>query len=159
MGKPTVMKHEYYMNIALAEAKIAAQQGEVPVGAVLVLDGEVVAQAHNQRETTHDATAHAEVLAIRQACAKLRNWRLTGADLYVTLEPCPMCAGAIVNARIGRVIYGAPDSKAGGVDSLFNIVDNKNLDHRVEILSGICETECREVLQEFLKRKRGGENA
>ena len=151
--------HQYYMNIALAEAKIASQQGEVPVGAVLVLDGEVVAQAHNQRETTHDATAHAEVLAIRQACAKLQNWRLTGADLYVTLEPCPMCAGAIVNARIGRVIYGAPDSKAGGVDSLFNIVDNKNLDHRVEILSGICETECREVLQEFLKRKRGGENA
>lgn len=153
------MKHEEYMNIAIEEARLAAQQGEVPVGAVLVLDGEVVAQAHNQRETTHDATAHAEVLAIRQACAKLQNWRLTGADLYVTLEPCPMCAGAIVNARIGRVIYGAPDSKAGGVDSLFNIVDNKNLDHRVEILSGICETECREVLQEFLKRKRGGENA
>lgn len=153
------MKHEDYMNIAIEEARLAAQQGEVPVGAVLVLDGEVVAQAHNQRETTHDATAHAEVLAIRQACAKLQNWRLTGADLYVTLEPCPMCAGAIVNARIGRVIYGAPDSKAGGVDSLFNIVDNKNLDHRVEILSGICETECREVLQEFLKRKRGGENA
>ena len=159
MGKPTIMKHEEYMNIAIDEARLAAQQGEVPVGAVLVLDGEVVAQAHNQRETTHDATAHAEVLAIRQACAKLQNWRLTGADLYVTLEPCPMCAGAIVNARIGRVIYGAPDSKAGGVDSLFNIVDNKNLDHRVEILSGICETECREVLQEFLKRKRGGENA
>lgn len=159
MGKPTIMKHEEYMNIAIEEARLAAQQGEVPVGAVLVLDGEVVAQAHNQRETTHDATAHAEVLAIRQACAKLQNWRLTGADLYVTLEPCPMCAGAIVNARIGRVIYGAPDSKAGGVDSLFNIVDNKNLDHRVEILSGICETECREVLQEFLKRKRGGENA
>ena len=153
------MKHEEYMSIAMEEARLAAQQGEVPVGAVLVLDGEVVAQAHNQRETTHDATAHAEVLAIRQACAKLQNWRLTGADLYVTLEPCPMCAGAIVNARIGRVIYGAPDSKAGGVDSLFNIVDNKNLDHRVEILSGICETECREVLQEFLKRKRGGENA
>lgn len=153
------MKHEEYMNIAIEEARLAAQQGEVPVGAVLVLDGEVVAQAHNQRETTHDATAHAEVLAIRQACAKLQNWRLTGADLYVTLEPCPMCAGAIVNARVGRVIYGAPDSKAGGVDSLFNIVDNKNLDHRVEILSGICETECREVLQEFLKRKRGGENA
>ena len=159
MGKSTIMKHEEYMNIAIEEARLAAQQGEVPVGAVLVLDGEVVAQAHNQRETTHDATAHAEVLAIRQACAKLQNWRLTGADLYVTLEPCPMCAGAIVNARIGRVIYGAPDSKAGGVDSLFNIVDNKNLDHRVEILSGICETECREVLQEFLKRKRGGENA
>ena len=159
MGKPTIMKHEEYMNIAIEEARSAAQQGEVPVGAVLVLDGEVVAQAHNQRETTHDATAHAEVLAIRQACAKLQNWRLTGADLYVTLEPCPMCAGAIVNARVGRVIYGAPDSKAGGVDSLFNIVDNKNLDHRVEILSGICETECREVLQEFLKRKRGGENA
>ena len=159
MGKPTIMKHEEYMNIAIEEARLAAQQGEVPVGAVLVLDGEVVAQAHNQRETTHDATAHAEVLAIRQACAKLQNWRLTGADLYVTLEPCPMCAGAIVNARIGRVIYGAPDSKAGGVDSLFNIVDNKNLDHRVEILSGICEIECREVLQEFLKRKRGGENA
>ena len=159
MGKPTIMKHEEYMNIAIDEARLAAQQGEVPVGAVLVLDGEVVAQAHNQRETTHDATAHAEVLAIRQACAKLQNWRLTGADLYVTLEPCPMCAGAIVNARIGRVIYGAPDSKAGGVDSLFNIVNNKNLDHRVEILSGICETECREVLQEFLKTKRGGENA
>lgn len=159
MGKPTVLNHQFYMNIALEEARLAAAAGEIPVGAVLVLKGEIIAQAHNRRETDHDATAHAELLAIRQACAKLQNWRLTGADLYVTLEPCPMCAGAIVNARISRVIYGAPDSKAGGVDSLFNIVANKNLDHRVEILSGICETECREILQDFLKGKRGGENA
>ena len=153
------MKHSDYMQIAIQEAELAAKQGEIPVGAVLVVNGEIIAKAHNQRETTCDATAHAEILAIREACAKLQNWRLTGADLYVTLEPCPMCAGAIVNARIARVIYGAADNKAGGVDSLFNIVNNKNLDHRVEILSGICENECKEILQNFLQKKRGKTDA
>lgn len=153
------MKHSDYMQIAIQEAEVAAQEGEIPVGAVLVVNGEIITKAHNQRETTCDATAHAEILAIREACAKLQNWRLTGADLYVTLEPCPMCAGAIVNARIDRVIYGAADNKAGGVDSLFNIVNNKNLDHRVEILSGICENECKEILQNFLQKKRGKTDA
>lgn len=153
------MKHAEYMQIAIQEAELAAQQGEIPVGAVLVCKGEVIAQAHNQRETTGDATAHAEILVIREACAKLNDWRLKDCILYVTLEPCPMCAGAIVNARISQVIYGTADSKAGGVDSLFNIVNNKNLDHRVEVLSGICEKECREILQKFLQEKRGEEDA
>lgn len=157
--KNNFMQHSDYMQIAIQEAELAVKQGEIPVGAVLVVNGKIIAKAHNQRETTCDATAHAEILAIREACAKLQNWRLTGADLYVTLEPCPMCAGAIVNARISRVIYGVADSKAGGVDSLFNIVNNKNLDHRVEILSGICENECKIILQKFLQKKRGENNA
>lgn len=151
------MTHSDYMHIAIEEAKVAAEQGEIPVGAVLVCNGEVVAKAHNQREGTCDATAHAEILAIREACAKLRNWRLTGTVLYVTLEPCPMCAGAIVNARIGQVVYGAADIQAGGVDSIFNITTHANLPHQVRILSGICEEECRRLLQSFLQQRRDKE--
>ena len=151
------MTHSDYMFMAIEEAKLAAAEGEIPVGAVLVRDGEVLAKTHNQREITHDATAHAEILAIREACARLQNWRLTGAVLYVTLEPCPMCAGAIVNARIGQVVYGAADIQAGGVDSIFNITTHANLSHQVRILSGICEEECRRLLQSFLQQRRDRE--
>lgn len=114
-----VMTDEEYMQLALQEARTAAAIGEIPIGAVLVVEGEVVARAHNMRETWNDATAHAEVIVIREACKKLGRWRLEGAALYVTVEPCPMCSGAIVNSRIDKVVYGCPDAKAGGAESIF----------------------------------------
>lgn len=147
-------RDEMYMRQALREAEEAFAIGEVPIGAVLVLDGEIVAAAHNLRETRHDATAHAELLAVRQACAALRRWRLAGATLYVTVEPCPMCAGALVMSRVARVVYGVPDSKAGAVESLFNIVGHPALNHRVEVTAGVLEDECRAVLQRFFRARR-----
>ena len=118
------MTDEEYMQLALQEARAADVIGEIPIGAVLVVEGEVVAKAHNMRETWNDATAHAEVIVIREACKKLGRWRLEGAVLYVTVEPCPMCSGAIVNSRIDKVVYGCPDAKAGGAESIFNIISN-----------------------------------
>jgi tRNA(adenine34) deaminase len=145
-----------YMQLALAEARKAAELGEIPIGAVLVelTSGEVVAAAHNMRETWNDATAHAEIIVIREACARLKRWRLSGCALYVTVEPCPMCSGAIVNSRVDRVVYGCPDSKAGGAESIFNIITNPNLNHNAEVVSGVCEEECAEVMKAFFKRRR-----
>ena len=143
-----------YMKIALSEAKTAAEIGEIPIGAVLVLDGEIIAKAHNMRETWQDATAHAETIVIREACKKLNRWRLTGATLYVTIEPCPMCAGAIVMSRISRLVYGSPDSKAGAAESLFNVVNNPALNHMVEVTSGVCSEECKQVMKDFFKKRR-----
>lgn len=143
-----------YMQLALIQAKKAAELGEIPIGAVLVYDGQVVAAAHNQREMLPDATAHAEILVIREGCAKLGRWRLSGCTLYVTVEPCSMCSGAIVNSRIDRVVYGCPDVKAGGVESIFNILTNNSLNHQVEVLGGICEEECASVMKEFFRRRR-----
>ena len=143
-----------YMKIALSEAKTAAEIGEIPIGAVLVLDGEIIAKAHNMREIWQDATAHAETIVIREACKKLKRWRLTGATLYVTIEPCPMCAGAIVMSRISRLVYGSPDSKAGAAESLFNVVNNPALNHMVEVTSGVCSEECTQVMKDFFKKKR-----
>ncbi len=143
-----------YMQLALAEARKAAELGEIPIGAVLVCGGEVVAAAHNMRETWRDATAHAEVIVIREACARLKRWRLSGCSLYVTVEPCPMCSGAIVNSRIDRVVYGCPDSKAGGAESIFNIITNPNLNHCAEVVSGVCEEECARVMKDFFRRRR-----
>ncbi|MBR1976094.1 MAG: nucleoside deaminase, partial [Phascolarctobacterium sp.] len=120
------MDDRYYMQLALEEARKAAELGEIPIGAVLVHDGEVVCRAHNMRETWQSATAHAEVIVIEEACKKLARWRLSGCTLYVTVEPCPMCSGAIVNSRIDRVVYGCPDVKAGGAESIFNIITNPN---------------------------------
>lgn len=142
---------EYYMQLAIEEAKKAAERGEIPIGAVLVANGEVISAAHNMRETWHDATAHAEMITIIEACAVLERWRLNDATLYVTLEPCPMCAGAIVNSRLKRLVYGCPDFKAGAAESIFNIVSNTNLNHAVEVTSGVCEEECAAVLKDFLK--------
>jgi tRNA(adenine34) deaminase len=122
-----------FMRRAMAAAEEAAGIGEVPVGAVVVVGTEVLAVAHNERETANDPTAHAEVIALRRAAAKLGSWRLTGADLYVTMEPCPMCAGALVNARIRRVYYGCHDPKAGAVRSLYQILDDRRLNHRVDV--------------------------
>ena len=143
-----------YMKMALSEAHKAAELGEIPIGAVLVLDGEVIAKAHNMRETWQDATAHAETIVIREACKKLNRWRLTGATLYVTIEPCPMCAGAIVMSRISRLVYGSPDSKAGAAESLFNVVSNPALNHMVDVTTGVCSEECTQVMKEFFKKRR-----
>lgn len=142
------------MKEALIEAKKAYEKGEIPVGAVLVIDGEIISRAYNQKETTFDPTAHAEILAIRQASQIIGAWRLTEATLYVTKEPCIMCSGAIVNARIKRVVYGCYDPKGGGVVSLYRILQDNRLNHQVEIQSGILEDECRHILQEFFRELR-----
>lgn len=146
---------EHYMGLALTEARAAYAIGEVPIGAVLVVDGEVIAAAHNMREAWHDATAHAEIIVIREACRKLGRWRLTGATLYVTIEPCPMCAGALVMSRIDRLVYGSPDYKAGAIESIFNVVQNDALNHKVEVLAGVRDEECVALMKEFFKERRG----
>lgn len=150
------MDDKAYMQLALCEARKAAALGEIPIGAVLVdkATGAVVCAGHNMRETWQDATAHAEVIVIREACAKLKRWRLSGCTLYVTVEPCPMCSGAIVNSRIDRVVYGCPDAKAGGAESIFNIITNPNLNHCADVASGVCEEECAQVMKDFFKRRR-----
>ncbi len=138
-----------YMNIALDEARLAATRGEVPVGAVIVMDGQVIAQAGNRTRELHDPTAHAEMLAIRAACAALGQERLTGCDLYVTLEPCPMCAAAISNARLARLYYGASDPKSGGLESGAKIFSHTQCHHVPEVYEGIDEVACAEVLKDF----------
>jgi len=143
-----------FMNAAVEEAKKAAFIGEVPVGAVIVCDGNVIAKAHNQRENLADPTAHAEVLAIQQAAGKLSRWRLTGCTIYVTKEPCPMCAGAIYQARLDRLVYGVADEKAGAAGTLYNITDDERLNHRVEVENGICQEECKQLIQKFFAKKR-----
>lgn len=148
------MDHEHYMRLALAEARKAAELGEIPIGAVLVHDGQVIAAAHNMRETWQDATAHAEIIVIREGCRRLGRWRLSGCALYVTVEPCPMCSGAIVNSRVDTVVYGCPDVKAGGAESIFNIITNPNLNHCAEVIAGVCEAECAQVMKNFFKRRR-----
>ena len=139
---------------ALACARLAASEGEVPVGAVVVLDGRVVGRGRNARERLHDPTAHAEVLALQEAARSLGRWRLTGATVYATLEPCPMCAGALINARVDRLVYGVADPKAGAVDTLFDVVRHPRLNHRVEVASGVLAGECGELLKEFFRGRR-----
>lgn len=153
------MNDEVYMQLAIEQAEKAAEMGEIPIGAVLVHDGEVIAAAHNLRETNNDATAHAEMLVIREACAKLGRWRLSGCSLYVTVEPCPMCSGAIVNSRIDKVVYGCPDVKAGGAESIFNIITNPNLNHTAIVRSCVCEEACAGVMKAFFKRRRAENKA
>lgn len=149
------MNHETYMQEALREAELAYEKGEVPVGAVIVLNGEIIGRGHNQRETEHDPTAHAEIVAMREACAKLESWRLTGAVLYVTLEPCPMCAGAMLQSRLERVVYGADDPKAGAAGTLLNILQHPGFNHNVRIIPGILAKECGAILQRFFQERRG----
>jgi tRNA(adenine34) deaminase len=145
---------EIFMAEALACARLAASEGEVPVGAVVVFDGRVVGRGRNARERLHDPTAHAEVLALQESARSLGRWRLTGATVYATLEPCPMCAGALVNARVDRLVYGVPDPKAGAVDTLFDVVRSARLNHRVEVASGVLAGECGELLKEFFRGRR-----
>lgn len=142
------------MRIAIEEALLAFNEGEVPVGAVLVMDNKVIAKAHNCRETTNDPTSHAEILALRSGAGGSNRWRLTHAALYVTKEPCVMCAGAMVNARLGRLVYGCKDEKGGAVDSLYKLLSDKRLNHQVETLSGVLEEECVEILKNFFKSRR-----
>ena len=144
-----------YMKKALDEAKLAALEGEVPVGAVIVKNGEIIATARNNREATGDATGHAELLAIREACKALGGWHLERCELYVTLEPCPMCMGAIINSRLGAVYYGAKDAKAGACESVLNMCAYP-LNHKPVVKSGFMKDECAAVLSEFFTKKRGG---
>lgn len=142
-----------FMDIALVRAKHAAADGEVPVGAIIVCNDEIIATGRNRREKTHDATAHAEIEAIRQACEVKGDWRLDDCEMYVTLEPCPMCSGAIINSRIKTVIFGAYDTKEGSLGSVANFA-NLPYGYTPEVYGGICENECREVLTEFFREKR-----
>ena len=142
------------MRIALDEAELAFREDEAPIGAVIVHGGRVIARAHNQREQLHDPTAHAEMVAITQAAESLGSWRLEGCSLYVTLEPCPMCAGAILQARIPTVVYGAADPKAGAVDSLFRLLDDSRLNHRCETIGGVLAEPCGAILSRFFQEQR-----
>jgi len=144
------------MQIAFEEALKAFQKGEVPVGAAIVLNGEIISRAYNQKEGTPDATAHAEIIAIKEACRVLNNWRLEDATIYVTKEPCIMCAGAMVNARIKRLVYGCDDPKGGAVKSLYQILNDQRLNHQVEVIKGVMEEECRRLLQKFFQELRKG---
>lgn len=148
------MKEQDYMKVALYEAELAASEGEVPVGAVIVKDGEIIASARNNREATGDATGHAELLAIREACTRLGGWHLEDCELYVTLEPCPMCMGAIINSRLGKVTYGAKDAKAGACGSVLDM-RTYPLNHKPTVEHGILKEECASVLKAFFERKRG----
>lgn len=148
------MTDEDWMDLALAQARIASEAGEVPVGAVIVFDDRVVASAHNLRETIQDPTAHAELIALREAAKALGTWRLSGATCFVTLEPCPMCAGALVNARIPRVVYGCDDPKAGAVRSLYAIGSDPRLNHRFALTSGVLATEAADALRQFFAALR-----
>jgi len=142
-----------FMKAALEEAKKAMVQGEVPVGAVLVRNGKIIARGHNKREKKQAALAHAELIAIEKGCRKLKSWRLDECELYVTLEPCPMCAGAIINARVKRVIYGADDPKAGSVRSMVNLFDFP-YNHKPQVTAGVLEEPCGQILTEFFQKLR-----
>lgn len=145
---------EHYMSLAIKEAKKAQDKEEVPVGAVIVLEGQVIGRAHNQVEMLKDATAHAEMIAMTQAESYMKDWRLDGCVMYVTKEPCFMCAGAMVQTRISRLVFGVRDVKAGGAGSALNLVQEPKLNHWVDIQAGVKEKECKAILQEFFKRLR-----
>jgi tRNA(adenine34) deaminase len=147
--------HQFHMEMALEEAAIAAEEDEVPVGAVIVsLERGIIARAHNQREQLHDPTAHAEIIAFTQAAQAIQHWRLLNCIMYVTLEPCPMCAGAAVQARLPMLVYGAADAKAGACHSLYEITNDSRLNHRVEVVAGVDAERCGAILSEFFRKKR-----
>jgi tRNA(adenine34) deaminase len=143
-----------YMKVSIDQAEIARENGDVPVGAVIVHNGQIIAKAYNQRQQLQDPTAHAEIIALTQAAEAVGSWRLEGCTIYVTLEPCPMCAGALVLARIDRLVYGCDDPKAGACGSLYNIVQDERLNHTLEVTSGVMEAQCRDQLQEFFAKRR-----
>lgn len=145
---------EKFMAEAISLAEKASDMGEVPVGCVIVSEGKVIGRGHNLRESEADPTAHAEVIALREAAAKLGRWRVTPAVCYVTCEPCPMCAGALVNARVDRLVYGCADEKAGASGTLYDITDDARLNHRLEVTAGVMEDDCRALLQKFFERLR-----
>lgn len=146
--------YDHFMQIALEEAELAMRAQEVPVGAVVVHDGRIIARAHNQREQLRDPTAHAEMIAITQAAEARQSWRLDGCTLYVTLEPCAMCAGAIVLARIPTLVFGANDPKAGAVHTLHRLLDDPRLNHRTEVIAGVMAEPCSRILSQFFQEQR-----
>lgn len=148
------MAHEFFIKEALVEAKKAFAKGEVPIGAVIVFEEQIIARAHNLKEERQDPTAHAEIIAIREATTRLNTWRLAGCTIYVTIEPCPMCAGALVQARVSRLVFGAWDAKAGAAGSLVNLVQFPQFNHRMEVIGGIMEAECREIMWRFFENLR-----
>ncbi len=154
MPAPLTPTDDELMELALAEARLAGEAGEVPVGAVVVIGGEVVARGRNRRQAEHDPTAHAELLAIRAACASAGSWRLPDAQVVVTLEPCPMCAGALLAARVARVVFGAPDPKAGALGSLYNLGADPRLPHELEVRAGVRAEECGRLLADFFADRR-----
>src|SRR5438128_6669456 len=149
------LNEEYFMREALRQANKAYDAGEVPVGAVVVREGKIIARAYDQVELLKDATAHAEMLALTQAEAAVGDWRLTDCDLYVTKEPCPMCAGAIVHVRLRRLIFGCTDVRAGAAGTVMNLLQHNALNHRSQITSGVLQTDCASILQDFFRKKRG----
>lgn len=149
-----MIQHERFMRLALEEAARAAQGGEVPVGAVVVRDGEVIGAGFNHPISSHDPTAHAEIVALREASRRIGNYRLTGTTLYVTVEPCLMCVGAMVHARVGTLVFGAAEPKSGAVGSAFRAHDLPGLNHRLETVQGVLEEECRAVIQAFFRERR-----
>ncbi|MCX5748962.1 MAG: tRNA adenosine(34) deaminase TadA [Candidatus Saganbacteria bacterium] len=148
------MKHEHFMRSAIKEANKALKTGDVPIGAVAVLDGKVIARAHNEKEKRNDPTAHAELLCLQKAVKKMKTWRLNKVDLYTTLEPCPMCAGAMVLSRIRTLIYGTADPKAGAAGSIMNILKSKRLNHKVKIIKDVCKEDCMDILKDFFRTLR-----
>ena len=147
-------RDRFYMDLALSEAREAAAAGEIPVGAVMVCDGEAIARAHNRREELQNPTAHAEVLALQAASSHLKSWRLEDCSLYVTLEPCIMCVGAILQARVSRLVFGCLDPKAGAVESLYRLCEDSRLNHTLPVTRGVMENECSAILSEFFARLR-----
>ena len=145
---------EKFMLLALKEAEISANFDEVPVGAIIVKDGKVIAKGHNLRESKNDPTAHAEIIAIRKACKKLKSWRLEDCTIYVTIEPCSMCAGTLLWTRIKRIVYGANDPKGGALGSSYNLFEVKNINHRAEITRGVLEDKCAALMRNFFRNKR-----
>ena len=148
------MDDNYWMRRALELAQIGKYAGEIPVGAVIVLGDQLISEAHNEKETLFDATAHAEILAIKRASESLKRWRLSDCTLYVTLEPCHMCTGAIISSRIGRLVYGATDIKAGGIESTYQLKNTKHFNHYPNMTSGILQDECSQVLKDFFQELR-----
>jgi len=142
------------MNLALEQAQLAEQADEVPIGALVIKDGNILGQGHNRTLLDNDPTAHAEIIALRQAAARIGNHRLTGCEMFVTIEPCAMCAGAMIQARIARLVYAAPDPKAGAAGSVLPVINHPRLNHKMEVASGVLEQECSEILQRFFRRKR-----
>ena len=143
-----------WMELALEQAVAAAQRGEVPIGALVIKDGEIVGLGHNRNLHDNDPTAHAEIVALREAAARLGNHRLGGCDIFVTIEPCAMCAGAMIHARLARLVYGASDSKAGAAGSVLQVINHPELNHRMEVVSGVLGDRCSEILQSFFKQRR-----
>ncbi len=153
-----IEQDEHFMKLAIEQAQIAEENGDVPIGAVVVYENRIIARAYNQREQLADPTAHAEIIALTQAAAFLESWRLHGCTIYVTLEPCPMCAGALVLARLDTLVFGCDDPKSGACGSLYNIVEDERLNHRLKVTAGVLAGRCSEQLQNFFKKRRSKNN-